>query len=112
MIQKRYEGFLKTPFLWKSDIVSSLKAFEINYKPNKIDIVVDEKLHLGKYVERLVSFQLSQQDHLSVLAENIQIQKDKITLGELDCLLLKNNNPIHLEIIYKFYLYDTSVGAT
>ncbi|MEW4925720.1 DUF1853 family protein [Algibacter sp. 2305UL17-15] len=111
MTQKRYEGFLKTPFLWKNDAVSNLWQFEIDAKSDKIDIDLDEKLRLGKYVERLVSFELGQQNDISVLAENIQIQDDKLTLGELDCLLLRNGKPIHLEIIYKFYLYDASVGS-
>ena len=110
MLQKRYEGFLKTPLLWKSEAIPNLVPFKIVSKSDKIDIDIDEKLRLGKYVERLVSFQLEQQKSISILAENIQIQKDKITLGELDCLLLENNKPIHLEIIYKFYLYDASVG--
>lgn len=110
MLQKRYEGFLKTPLLWESKVIFNLKPFKIISKSDQIDIEIDEKLRLGKYVERLVSFQLEQRKNISILAENIQIQKDKKTLGELDCLLLKNNKPIHLEIIYKFYLYDTSVG--
>ncbi len=109
-LQKRYEGFLKTPYLWVNDAVFNLHQFKVTPKSNKIEIALDEKLRLGKYVERLVSFQLSQQNNISILAENIQIQKNKITLGELDCLLLRNNKPIHLEIIYKFYLYDDSVG--
>ncbi len=112
MLQKRYEGFLKTPILWKSDAIPNLKPFEIVSKSNKIDLIIDEKIRLGKYVERFVSFELEQQENISILAENIQIQNEKITLGELDCLLLKNNKPIHLEIIYKFYLYDASVGKT
>ncbi|MDO5978399.1 DUF1853 family protein [Flavivirga spongiicola] len=111
MLQKRYIGFLNTPFLWKKDIVSNLNPFEIVSKSDKIDISIDEKLRLGKYVERFVSFELEQYENISILAENIQIQQNKITLGELDCLLLKNNKPIHLEIIYKFYLYDSSVGT-
>lgn len=110
MLQKRYEGFLKTPCLWIKDAIYNLRQFEITSEFDKIDIVLDEKLRLGKYVERFVSFELAQQNHMSILAENIQIQNGKITLGELDCLLLKNNKPIHLEIIYKFYLYDDSVG--
>lgn len=112
MLQKRYEGFLKTPVLWKGNSIFSLQQFEINSKLNKIDIVVDDKLRLGKYIERLVSFELNKYQDISILAENIQIQEDKLTLGELDCLLLKDNQPIHLEIIYKFYLYDDSVGKT
>ena len=37
---------------------------------------------------------------------DVRFSKDRITLGELDCLLYKNGNPIHLEVIYKFYLFD------
>ena len=110
MLQKRYEGFLKTPCLWANNSVFNIEQFEISSISNKIVVPLDENLRLGKYVERLVSFELEQHNAISVLAENIQIQDGKITLGELDCLLLKNNKPIHLEIIYKFYLYDKSVG--
>ncbi|WP_295983015.1 DUF1853 family protein, partial [uncultured Algibacter sp.] len=112
MIQKRYEGFLKTPFLRINDAVYNLDQFKITSKFNKIKIALEKNLRLGKYVEQLVSFELAQQNNISVLAENIQIQDGKITLGELDCLLLKNNKPIHLEVIYKFYLYDATVGES
>ncbi|OEK09767.1 hypothetical protein A8C32_09645 [Flavivirga aquatica] len=112
MIKKRYEGFLKTPCLWESNSVFNLSQFEINSKSDLIDIAIDETLRLGKYIERFVSFELKQDETISVLAENVQIQENKRTLGELDCLLLKNKKPIHLEIIYKFYLYDASVGET
>lgn len=110
MLQKRYEGFLKTPCLWKNNAIFNLQQFEIPFKSDRIEIALDENLRLGKYVERLVSFELKQQTDISILAENIQIQDGKRTLGELDCLLFRNNKPIHLEIIYKFYLYDDTVG--
>lgn len=112
MLQKRYEGFLSTPCLWKNKEVFDLHQFEIASKSHKIESAIDEKLRLGKYVERLVSFELAQHENISVIAENIQIQDGKRTVGELDCLLIKDGKPIHLEIVYKFYLYDTSVGAT
>jgi hypothetical protein len=67
---------------------------------------------LGKYIERFVSFQLEQEESTTIISENIQIQKEKITLGELDCILLKDKKPVHLEIIYKFYLYDTTFGSS
>ena len=110
MLQKRYEGFLKTPSLLVNTQVFDLNPFKISSKSTSIDVVVDERLRLGKYVERLVTCELSQHSNISLLAENIQIQEDKTTLGELDCLLLKDNKPIHLEIIYKFYVYDATVG--
>lgn len=109
-IQKRFDGFLNTPCLWKHDAVYNLQQFEIESKSTKINIDIDENLRLGKYIERLVSFELQQQESISILSENIQIQDNKTTLGELDCLLLKDEKPIHLEIIYKFYVYDDSIG--
>lgn len=112
MLQKRYEGFLNTHHLWKNDTLFNLKPLEIKSYISKINIEIDENLRLGKYIERFVSFQLEQEDNISILAENIQIQNEKITLGELDCLLLKDKFPIHLEVIYKFYLYDDTVGNT
>ena len=104
--QLRFEGFLKTPTLWESSPVYELIQFEIEQKSIGIDTEIDTKLRLGKYVERFVSHQLINTESISLIAENIQISKDRITLGELDCLLYKNANPIHLEVIYKFYLYD------
>ncbi|TXD48413.1 DUF1853 family protein [Polaribacter sp. IC073] len=111
-IQKRYDGFLQTNCLWKDNAVFDLHHFEIPYKSSKINSILDEKLRLGKYIERFVSFELAQNTSIEIIAENIQIQKEKITLGELDCILLKEKKPIHLEIIYKLYLYDASVGHT
>ncbi len=111
-IQKRYEGFLNTNFLWKNKLIYQLKQFEIEAKSKKIDIEIDEKLRLGKYVERLVSYQLSQEDSILIISENIQIQREKITLGELDCIIKKGDKMIHLEIVYKFYLYDASFGKS
>jgi len=111
-IQKRYEGFLQTNCLWENDTVYNLNQFEIQPTSTKIDVEIDDKLRLGKYIERLVSYQLTQEKSIAILCENIQIQKEKVTLGELDCIILKEKKPIHLEIIYKFYLYDPAIGDT
>ena len=111
-VQNRYDGFLKTPSLWEKDVVFNMNQFEIEVKSNKIDLEIDDKLRLGKYIERLVSFELSQNSAIRILAENLQIQEGKTTLGEIDCLLLKDDKPIHLEVIYKFYVYDASVGTS
>lgn len=111
-IQNRYHGFLQTPSLWKNKDVYELHQFKIEPKSLKIDVNIDEKLRLGKYIERFVSYQLAQEKDITILCENIQIQQNKITLGELDCIIKKNEKPIHLEVIYKFYLFDDNVGTT
>jgi hypothetical protein len=109
-IQNHFDGFLKTSCLWKEKDVYDLLQFNIEQKVNVFNAEIDTKLRLGKYIERFVSYQLSKNKFIEVISENIQIQKEKITLGELDCIIIKNGMPIHLEIIYKFYLYDESIG--
>ena len=79
---------------------------------NSIDLAIKQKLRLGHLVERFVSHELQFNKSIKVLAENIQIKRDKVTIGEIDCLLKHNHTPIHLEIIYKFYVYDESVGSS
>tara|TARA_R110002073_G_scaffold147575_2_gene300320 strand:- start:2076 stop:2894 length:819 start_codon:yes stop_codon:yes gene_type:complete len=111
-IQQHFDGFLQTPCLWKNNDVLDLQQFQIQQKFEPINLPINANLRLGKYIERFVSFQLQQEESTQLLAENIQISKNKTTLGELDCLLIKDDKPIHLEIIYKFYLYDASVGKT
>lgn len=111
-IQKRYEGFLQTPFLWTTTTLHGLKPFLCAPKFTKINLEIDENQRLGKYIERFVSFEFQQQESINIIAENIQIQQDKLTLGELDCLLYKDSKPYHIEIVYKFYLYDATVGTT
>ena len=97
--------------MWIDTAVYGLKQFKIEQKSIPLNKEIDGKIRLGKYIERFVSYQLSQNEQIEIVSENIQIQKEKITLGELDCILLKDKRPMHLEIIYKFYLYDESVGT-
>ena len=111
-IQNRYDGFLQTNCLWTDNAVYGLRQFYIENISVKINIEINDKLRLGKYIERFVSFQISQENNLEILAENIQIQQEKRTLGELDCIILNNGKPIHLEVIYKFYLYDISIRTS
>jgi hypothetical protein len=111
-IQQHFDGFLQTPSLWENNAVFELNQFTIEQKSLPINALIDAKLRLGKYIERFVSFQLQHEKSMQLLAENTQIKKDKITIGEIDYLLIKDEKPIHLEVIYKFYLYDASVGNT
>ncbi|TYP98901.1 hypothetical protein C7447_102219 [Tenacibaculum adriaticum] len=107
----QYQGFLKTPFLWRSNRINNLQQFDLQITySTSFNLKIEGNPRLEKLVERFVSNQLEQDKAIKILAENIQVQDHKITLGELDCLLLKNGIPIHLEIIYKFYLYDPKAG--
>ena len=110
-LQLQYEGYLQTPFLWNGKGVFDFQQFSNKIpKTSSYSNETAQKLRLGKLVERFVSYELQQDSSIQIIAENIQIQQEKITIGELDCILFKNKTPIHLEIVYKFYLYDTTVG--
>mgnify|MGYP000449569419 CR=1 FL=1 len=111
-IQQQYEGFLNTKFLWK-DLFLGLKQLELpDISTKTFEGKLTKNPRLGKRVESFVSCYLQQFETVEIVHENIQIQKGNITIGEIDCILKQNNTPIHLEIIYKFYLYDASVGTT
>ena len=112
-IQNQYQGCIHTPQLWLKDTVLGLVQFEFSKKDDTIfNEVLPANLRLGKRVERFVSDELKQDDTIEILLENMQIQDGKRTVGELDCILKQDDTPIHLEIIYKFYLFDERVGTT
>ncbi|WP_456421160.1 DUF1853 family protein [Lutibacter sp.] len=112
-IQLQYEGFLQTPLLWKSKEIFGLE--QLNLPKKQVTIFegnIQKNLRLGKRVERFVYNELNQYEAITILKENIQIQDGNTTIGEIDCLLKQWKKPIHLEIVYKFYLYDKTVGST
>lgn len=111
-IKRQYQGFLNTPLLWESELCG-LSQFQLTSSNNQqFTSALPGKLRLGKRVERFVSEAIKSDPNIEILSENHQVQREKLTLGELDCILLRKEIPIHLEIIYKFYLVDTSVGTT
>ncbi len=112
-IQLQYQGYLNTPLLWKNDNILELKQLEITkLNPSSFEDTHGKPMLLGKRVERFVIKELQEYKDIKIRIENVQIQNDKITIGELDCILMKNKVPIHLEIIYKFYLHDSRIGNT
>ncbi len=104
-----FKGYQNTPLLWNNTDVYELEQLRIkNISTHFSNNYKNKKLRLGKWVENFVSFQLQQYSHINILEENLQIKSNKITIGELDLLFLKDEHPVHLEIIYKFYLYDST----
>ncbi len=107
--QELFQGFQNTPELWTSHAIYHLEHYSSHPTTKPFVLNSDlKKLRLGKWVEQFVAFQMQQDSEVIVLEENLQIKNNKITIGELDVLLQKNQQTIHLEIVYKFYLYDTA----
>ncbi|MGH1433792.1 MAG: DUF1853 family protein [Lewinella sp.] len=106
--QLRYQGYLSTPSLWTNGPVSPFKQIELASNTDAIDdTTVFKNQRLGKLVEEFVFYQLKNQKEVSWICDNLQIQKGKQTVGEIDALYYYEGIPIHLEVAYKFYLLDT-----
>ena len=106
-IQLQYQGYLKTPLLWEDHDLLGLEQLKLSpANTTHFDQNIANQMLLGKRVERFVHEELKQQENVQILIENVQIQNQKITIGEIDCMLRQNSTPIHLEIIYKIYLFE------
>ncbi|MCA0132780.1 DUF1853 family protein [Winogradskyella alexanderae] len=105
-----FEGFQTTPPLWHNDEIYGINQFEPK-KTNKqfFTDIPNLNLRLGNWVEKFVSFQLKASPEAQILAENSQIKVNNETIGELDLLFYFNHEPLHMEVVYKFYLFDNKI---
>jgi hypothetical protein len=108
--KERFEGFQDTPLLWNGIELHGLEQYYPQRTSQQYVVKSQQKkLRLGKWVEQFVSHQLRNDKSIKVFEENIQIKDNKITIGELDVLLIQDDMPMHVEIIYKFYLFDDTI---
>ncbi|RZS93412.1 DUF1853 family protein [Aquimarina brevivitae] len=113
-------GFSKTPSLWKGTLFD-LDQFETPQVKNSEQLNAYYK-HLqntkhqvlGKRAEELFEQAITNFSVYDILAKNIQVFEEKITLGELDFLLHNSLNAqgYHIELVYKLYLYDPDLQGT
>ncbi|MGB1018487.1 MAG: DUF1853 family protein [Chitinophagales bacterium] len=80
-----------------------------NIDLSKVEIA--NNLRLGNRLELFFEFLINQANKNKILAKNIQIVDDKITIGELDFIIedLHSKTIKHIEIATKFYLYDENL---
>lgn len=118
-VNKQLLGYLHTPPLWRGELLG-LKQFDPSKTlprelpdPEKAIPSLSSNFVLGKRMESFFELLIQNSVRYKRLANNIQISRDKITLGELDFLLkdLHTNQNIHLELVYKFYVYDPSFSS-
>lgn len=110
-LQQLYQGYLETNLLWKSNPLNGLVQFETTVIPShRFNRLITRKLRLGQLAEQFVFHQLERTQHCRIIAENLQIQSEKTTIGELDALIKLEDQLYHVEVVYKFYLFDDSLG--
>ena len=107
--QLQFQGFLKTPELWSDTSIFGLEQLKLAPTNHQLNHEFPA-MRLGMLAEEFLLHQIAQDPSNKIIAKNLQIIEDKITLGELDALLKLNNQLIHLEIVYKFYLYDPKIS--
>jgi len=112
-LQAQFSGFYNTPHLFLDSILGMFPLIPQKQNTPIFEGVGLERIRLGQRVERFVTTELLLNKDITILSENPQIKSiTKQTIGELDCLYLEYEKPNHLEIQFKFYLYDESLGKT
>ncbi len=111
---KQYKGFLDTLSLFEKN--ENFEMFSFPRKKdkdfNKLKLTpIPENLVLGKRVELFFQDSIANSSNHTILAANLQIIENKVTLGELDFLMKDtlNNEFLHVELVYKFYVYDPKI---
>lgn len=113
-IANQFEGFLNTPSIFKNSNFAGFTLFKwLNRISNTSSNPIFEKefsknLVLGKRVEYFFLLAIKASPEYELIANNIQINDENRTLGELDFIVknLKTSKVLHIELMYKFYVYD------
>jgi hypothetical protein len=115
-LKSQFLGFYQSTYLFDKSI-NNINPFSFD----KIDIenidftklIINEKIPLGKRVERFFQFYIENSPRYELINQNIQIIEDKNTIGEIDFILKDkiDNKYKHIELVYKFYLYDDSFNT-
>lgn len=106
------QGFLDTPPLWTDPENFGFPQFNLQQEhlPRSMPpLRIPERLVLGKRIECFFEYYVTHFTSRQIIAANEQIIADKQTLGELDFLVKSPSGHIdHVEVVYKFYVYDPS----
>jgi hypothetical protein len=95
--------------------VTGMKTFHLSSLSlqNDLDFQLATNIRLGHLAEKIVSELIKLSGNYQVLYEHFQIIEDRKTLGEIDFIIENtiDKKLIHLELAYKFYLFDPSISS-
>lgn len=110
--KKRFVGYLNTPLLWKG-LLFGIEQLELSSIPTpEYSGLAPKKVRLGFIAEHFTFDYWKQHPEVEIVCQNIQIEGNQQTIGEIDAVLRMDSKLIHTEIAYKFYLYDPKHGNT
>ena len=111
--KQRINSILKASNLDTS--ITGIQTFNLSdlNLPTDPDFPLPNNLRLGHLAEKIVSELIKLSTNYKVLYENVQLIEAKRTLGEIDFIIENEdtNQRIHLELAYKFYLFDPSISS-
>lgn len=112
-IEHQFVGFINTPSIFNNSNFAGFKLFELNSNKTFSSSSISQQkfpnnLVLGKRVEYFFMSAINASKGYELITNNIQINDEQRTLGELDFIVkdLKTKKLLHIELMYKFYVYD------
>lgn len=112
MIIAQSEGFLDTPPLWNGNGfgIQQFKFPKVSILPFDLKPIISG-IRLGHQMEYVFKQLIECSEQYDVVLYNLQIIKEKQTLGEIDFILKdqQQDKLIHVELTYKFYLIDPEI---
>lgn len=117
-LQLQYQGFLhgadlKLPPFNHFEVAPNIDCLDQSIL-QKWEQKLAPSLRIGKRVEFFLQYYIEQHSNYQLLAANTQIFDNKITIGELDFIIkhLPSQTIIHIEQIYKFYLFVPNLDSS
>lgn len=107
--QQHVRGFLNSPSL--KGLIHSVTDFKLEKLAKIPSYEFPPNPRLGKRVEFILKQLLLNGQNYTLLGDNIVLKNKKRTIGEVDFLLQQSNVNIHLELAFKFYLFDETLAS-
>ncbi|TXC78632.1 DUF1853 family protein [Luteibaculum oceani] len=112
---KHYKAFLESHSILLKSVIPGCEIFDYQpiAPPKASQIRSFETKKLGYLAEDFFEKYLADSSRYAPIRRNIQIIEQGITLGELDFIIedLPSGNLIHLELAFKFYLWNPQLGT-
>jgi hypothetical protein len=106
----QYLGFINSLNFFNKNTINinyfNFQKQDISYEKFQ-SFSLNVKVPLGKRVEHFFEFYIEQHPDYRMVKKNIQVNHNKTTIGEFDFFLeeLETGKIIHVELVYKFYIY-------